>query len=91
VVASPTYPQELVTHKKKEVKAKQVLLECVKDHLIISMEQQNIEKSNTKNNTFIERKQCSLASSRGKPPTEQSSITIILKTKISHASYSYLY
>jgi hypothetical protein len=34
------------------------------------------------NNTFIDRKQCSLASSRGKPPTEQSSITIILKTRL---------
>jgi hypothetical protein len=39
------------------------------------------EKSNTRNNTFIQRKQCSLASSRGKPPAEQSSITIILKTR----------
>jgi hypothetical protein len=29
------------------------------------MEQQYIEKRNTKNNTFIERKQCSLVSSRG--------------------------
>jgi hypothetical protein len=57
----------------------------------IPMEQQNIENRNTNNNTFIERKQCSLASSRGKPPTEQSSITINLKTNISHASYSYLY
>jgi hypothetical protein len=28
------------------------------------------EKNNTKNNTFIQRKQCSLASSRGKHPTE---------------------
>ena len=34
------------------------------------------------NNTFIDRKQCSLASSRGNPPIEQCSITIILKTKI---------
>jgi hypothetical protein len=34
VVASPTDPQELEAHKKKEVKAKQVLLESIKDHLI---------------------------------------------------------
>jgi hypothetical protein len=34
VVPSPTDPQELATHKKKEVKAKRVLLESVKDHLI---------------------------------------------------------
>jgi hypothetical protein len=32
--------------------------------------------------TFIDRKQGSLASSRGKPPAEQRSITIILKKKI---------
>jgi hypothetical protein len=43
------------------------------------MEQKNIEKRNTKNNTFIQINQCSLASLRGKPPPEQSSITIILK------------
>jgi len=46
----------------------------------ISMEQQNIEKRNTINNTFIQRKQCSVASSRGQPPSEQRSIKIILKT-----------
>jgi hypothetical protein len=34
VVPSPTDLQELVAHEKKEVKAKQVLLESVKDHLI---------------------------------------------------------
>jgi hypothetical protein len=33
------------------------------------MEQQNIEKSDTKNNIFIHRNKCSLVSSRGKPPT----------------------
>ena len=43
------------------------------------MEQKNIEKRKTINNTFIQRKKCSLASSRGKPPAEQSSIIIILK------------
>jgi hypothetical protein len=31
-------------------------------------EQQNIENHNTKNDTFIDRKQCSLASSRGQAP-----------------------
>jgi hypothetical protein len=39
-------------------------------------------KPQHQNNTFIDRKQCSLASLRGKPPTEQHSITIILKTKL---------
>jgi hypothetical protein len=34
VVTAPIDPHELTTHKKKEVKAKRVLLEYVKDHLI---------------------------------------------------------
>jgi hypothetical protein len=34
VVPSPTDPQGLAAHKKKEVKAKRVLLDSVKDHLI---------------------------------------------------------
>jgi hypothetical protein len=34
VVPSPNDPQELAAHKKKEVKAKRVLLDSVKDHLI---------------------------------------------------------
>jgi hypothetical protein len=34
VVPSPNDPHELATHKKKEVKAKRVLLDSVKDHLI---------------------------------------------------------
>jgi hypothetical protein len=34
VVAAPIDPQELTTHKKKEVKAKWVLPESMKDHLI---------------------------------------------------------
>jgi ribosomal silencing factor RsfS len=34
VVPSPNDLQELATHKKKEVKAKWVLLDSVKDHLI---------------------------------------------------------
>jgi hypothetical protein len=55
------------------------------------MEQQNIEKRNSRNDTFIQREQSSLASSRGKPPAKQRYITIILKTNTSHASYSYLY
>jgi len=37
--------------------------------------QQNIENNNTRNDTFIDIKPSSLASSRGQPPTEQSSIT----------------
>ena len=39
-------------------------------------------KPQHQNNTFIDRKQCSLVFSRGQPPVEQSSITIILKTKL---------
>ena len=57
----------------------------------ISMEQENIEKNNTRNNTFIQREQCSLASSWGKPIAERSSITIISQDNLYHASYSYLY
>jgi hypothetical protein len=34
VVPNPNDARELATHKKKEVKAKQVLLDSVKDHLI---------------------------------------------------------
>jgi hypothetical protein len=34
VVRSPIDPQEMETHKKKEVKAKRVLLDSIKDHLI---------------------------------------------------------
>jgi len=45
------------------------------------MEHQNIEKRNTKNDTFIQIKKWSLATLRGKPPAEQISITIISKTK----------
>jgi hypothetical protein len=48
-------------------------------------------KPKHQNNTFIYRKQCSLASSRGKPPAEKCSITIILKKRLSNTSYSYLY
>jgi len=56
------------------------------------MKQQNIENNNTKNNTFIESKQCSLASSRGTTPADQRSITMIdSEDKTSHAIDSYLY
>jgi hypothetical protein len=55
------------------------------------MEQQNIENNNTNNDTFIDTNSSSLASSRGKPPIEKSYITIILKTKLSHAFYSCSY
>jgi len=48
-------------------------------------------KPQHQNNTFIDRKQCSLSSSRGKPLVEKCSITIIIKTKTSHALNSYLY
>jgi hypothetical protein len=34
VIPDPNNPHELATHKKKDVKAKQVLLDYVKDHLI---------------------------------------------------------
>jgi hypothetical protein len=43
------------------------------------------------NYTLIDRKQCSLASLRGKPPAEKISITIIIQEKNSHTLYSYLY
>jgi hypothetical protein len=35
VILDPNDAQELAAHKKKEVKAKQVLLDSVKDHLIL--------------------------------------------------------
>jgi hypothetical protein len=44
-----------------------------------------------KNYTFIDRKQGSLASSRGKPQEEKISITIIFPDKTSHTLYSYKY
>jgi hypothetical protein len=34
VVPLPTDPQELVAHKKKEAKAKWIILDAIKDHLI---------------------------------------------------------
>jgi hypothetical protein len=39
-------------------------------------------KPQHQNNTFIDTKQCSLVSLRGKPSAQQSSITIILKKKL---------
>jgi hypothetical protein len=42
----------------------------------------NYMETQHQNNTCIDRKQCSLASSRGKPPAEKSSIIIILEKKI---------
>jgi hypothetical protein len=57
----------------------------------IPTEQQNIEEKNTNNDTFIDKNPSSLASLRGKPPTEKISITIIHKTQLSHALYSHLY
>jgi hypothetical protein len=53
----------------------------------IPSEQQNRENNNTRNDIFIDGKPCSLDSSRGKPPTKKSSITIILKIIFSHAFY----
>jgi hypothetical protein len=44
VVADPMDPQELVVHKKKEVKAKRVLLESVKDHLILHISEKKSAK-----------------------------------------------
>ena len=55
------------------------------------MEQKNIENNNTNDDTFIDRKPSSLASSRGKDLAEHISITIILKKRLYHAFYSYLY
>jgi len=34
IVAPPTYPNDLVVHKLKDVKAKRIILDGVKDHLI---------------------------------------------------------
>jgi hypothetical protein len=45
MVANPTDPRELTAHKKKEMKAKRVLLESMKDHLI----PQIVEKTTAKN------------------------------------------
>jgi hypothetical protein len=41
---APTDPQELVAHKKKEVNAKQVLLESMKDHLIHHLDEKKYSK-----------------------------------------------
>jgi hypothetical protein len=45
MVADPTNLQELAAHKKKEVKAKRVLLESVKDHLIHHIVEKTIPKN----------------------------------------------
>jgi hypothetical protein len=34
LVPSPTDPQKLAMHKKKEVKAKRIIMDAIKDHLI---------------------------------------------------------
>jgi hypothetical protein len=44
VAIDPTDPQELVVHKKKEVKTKRVLLESVKDHLILQISEKKYAK-----------------------------------------------
>jgi hypothetical protein len=44
VVSDPIDPRELVVHKKKEVKAKRVLLESVKDHLILHISEKKSAK-----------------------------------------------
>jgi hypothetical protein len=44
VIVAPTDPQQLASHKRKEVQAKQVLLESMKDHLIPHI----AEKTSTK-------------------------------------------
>jgi hypothetical protein len=43
-VEIPTNPRELASHKKKEVKAKRVLLESVKDNLILHIAQKKSAK-----------------------------------------------
>jgi hypothetical protein len=48
------------------------------------MEQQKYREPQPDNDTFIDRKLSSLASSRGKPPVEQCSFTIILQTTFSY-------
>ena len=44
VFASPTDPQELAFHKKKEVKAKSMFLKSVKDHLILHIYENKFAK-----------------------------------------------
>jgi hypothetical protein len=44
VVPSPTDPQKLIAHRKKKVKAKQVLLESMKDNLIPHIFEKNSAK-----------------------------------------------
>jgi hypothetical protein len=45
----------------------------------------NREQKNANTEKFIDGNQSSLASLRGKPTTKKKSITIILRTRLSHA------
>jgi hypothetical protein len=75
-------------------------LKLLRNKSIIIAENRNTSEINNRrtkykepkhqNNTLIDRKQCSLVALRGKPPTKQRSITIIVKKKTSHALDSYL-
>jgi hypothetical protein len=44
VISDPNDPQELATHQKREMKAKRVLLDFVKDHLIPHISEKNKAK-----------------------------------------------
>jgi hypothetical protein len=44
VIPNPKHAQELIAHRKKEVKAKWVLLDFVKDHLILHIFENNTTK-----------------------------------------------
>jgi hypothetical protein len=44
VVPSPTDPQQLAAHKKKEVKAKRMIMDAIKDHLIPHISEKKMAK-----------------------------------------------
>jgi hypothetical protein len=44
VVPSPTDPQQLAAHKKKEVKAKRMIMDAIKDHLIPHISEKKMTK-----------------------------------------------
>jgi hypothetical protein len=44
IMTSPTYPQQLAAHTKREVKAKQMILDVIKHHLIPHISKKKIAK-----------------------------------------------
>jgi hypothetical protein len=45
VVPSPTDPQQLAAHKKKEVKAKRMIMDAIKDHLIPHISRRKLQRN----------------------------------------------